>query len=420
MEISFSWRKISAQIRFIYSVFRIIADIESNFGRAILDILKKQFPGQNIDISPSKLGFQLMFVAKKQVQGNEQDAMDTIQNFLTYLVQSKWDFTKDSEGNPIEDWHIALDNIFTNLRRKAISRSISKKKLRQHETPLEEEFGRRPEEGGPPEGGEARIPDVPGRSLAESPIAKELDNRAAIKEFMDVIQDHLDDMRSYFSSETKELFDVIFEDEVGTFGDDIKENMNQASALRNRSPDLYEQHQQQWSSYVNKLRVSLLKEIMDYIEDEMSYKDFMRLKEFFFADAVPEAIRKIEKTKSEHKDEYQLELDKRAYGRYKYMINNNIALSGAELNKFKIVEKRLKSMGIDLKSIPLDNPMSDDLEKYAKYRWQELHRGETHFGKVVDFPVSHKRIYDRLKEKLKRRGVDLNSVTPIVPTKYSK
>jgi hypothetical protein len=418
MNVSFDWRKISTPIKFIYAIFRLIADIETNFGRAVLNILKKQFPGQNIDIGPTTLGHRLMYVAKKQVQGNEQDAMDVIQNLLTYFIQSDWDFTKGTEGEPITDWKVALDNIFTNLRRRAITYSMSKKILRQHEMPLEEEFGKRPEEGGHPAGGEARIPDVPETALTESPIAKELDNRVAIKEFMDLIQEHLPDMRAYFSDETRELFNVIFEDAVGSFRDDIKENMNQASALKERAPDLYEQNKNRWSSYVNKLRTQLLDEIMRYIEDEMSYKDFLRLKEYFFAEAVPAEVRRIEKKKSEKKDEYQSDLDKRAYGRFKFMIDNNITLTEDEKSKFQKVQERLKAQGEDLAAIPLINPMEDDLEKYAKYKWQELHQGETHAGKTVEFPESHRKIYERLSEKLRRRGVKLNQITPIPPAKY--
>ncbi|HEY8094510.1 MAG TPA: hypothetical protein VIE65_00255, partial [Methylobacter sp.] len=67
-------------------MFRLYAGIESDFGKAILDILRKQYPDQEITESPAAVGNKLMAIARKQLQNSDQDAMDAIQDLLTYLT----------------------------------------------------------------------------------------------------------------------------------------------------------------------------------------------------------------------------------------------------------------------------------------------------------------------------------------------
>jgi len=229
-------------------MFRLYADIEANFGKAILDILKQQYPDQDINEDPARIGHKMMAIARRQLQGSDQDAMDAIQNLLTYLTTGpQWErdesgkIVKDEEGEKVptqepkpwdfakdsNTWQEALNKIYSNLRTTAMGGSMGKMRRKKKERTIEEAFGRRPEGGGAPEGGEERMP-----TEDETLLGKALDDKAAVKEFIDLIDEHKDDMRASFSDDTQKLFDLIFEDEIGDFGSDIKANMGQATALK--------------------------------------------------------------------------------------------------------------------------------------------------------------------------------------------
>ena len=150
--------RISASVRLIYAMFQLHAAIEDQFGKSLISILKKNFPDQEIDIEPSSLGHKLMAIARKQLQYNDTDAMDAVQDLLTYLsvgsmyetgVKGKivrdeagepvkrktskpWDFTRDTET-----WQKALDKIYSNLRTTAMSRSFEKTLKTQHDKSVE-------------------------------------------------------------------------------------------------------------------------------------------------------------------------------------------------------------------------------------------------------------------------------------------
>jgi hypothetical protein len=343
---------IAPSIRLIMAMFRLYADINSSFGRSIVDLLKKSYPGEKIDIEPQGLGSKLMNIVKKQVQYDETRAEDVIQDFLTYLISKNWDFKKD-----FPDWHDAVNAIYTNLRRRAISESMGKSRKKKREKGVDEAYGTRPEGGGTPEGGEAKMPTDP-----ETALGKALDDKAAVKEFIDVIDEHIDDLKKSLTPDSRALFDLIFEDNVGSFGSDIKENMGQASALKEKFPDLYAKNAKRWSGFVGDLRKKLLEEIWKYIDNNMEPAAYDVLKETFFGDADPSAIRQGEKKKVQDKLDYQRGIDERKIARFKWKEQSG-ALTPSEKSSFESLKKKLKKEGVDVEAIKAnENPGKDEAE----------------------------------------------------------
>lgn len=353
--------QIASSIRLILAMFRLYADVESGFGRAILDILRKQFPDQEITEDPARVGHKIMAIARGQLQGNDADAMDAVQEFLTYIATGSkrvrdpetgelvertegkpWDFSKD-----FETWTDALTAIYRNVKTTAIAHSKSKMRKKTRERSVDEAFGRRTD-AGPPEGGEERMP-----TGEETSLGKALDDKAAVKEFISLIDEHLPDLRASLSEDSRKLFDLIFEDEVGSFGSDIKENMGQATALKDKYPELYEKNAKRWSGFVGDLRKRLLDEIWRYIEDEMSYNDYVRLRDQFFADVDPDAVRKMEQAKLKEKGAYQRGLDERKLARLKAKMLAG-PLSPQEQKDFDRISDRLKEQGVNVDAIEPD------------------------------------------------------------------
>jgi hypothetical protein len=322
---------IANSVRLILALFRLYADIETQFGKAIIDVLNKQFPGQKVDKTPGQIGRDLMNIARRQLQGNDSDAMDSVQDFLTYITTGSkyetdangvvqhdengpiprkdpksWDFTRDFKS-PKE----ALEAMYSNIKSTAMGQSQSKTTKKKYEKGIDESFGRRTDDGNF-EDAEGRIP-----TGEETALGKALDDKAAIKEFIGLIDEHLPDLRAALSPDSLKLFDLIFEDDIGSFGSDIKENMGQASALKEKYPELFEKNAKRWSGFVGDLRKKLLDEIWKYIETEMSYNDYVRLRDQFFSDVDPSVVRELEKAKSKGKDDYQRGLDERKLSRLK-------------------------------------------------------------------------------------------------------
>ncbi len=337
---------IAPSIRVLVAMFRLIADINTGLGKGLLDLLKKSYPGEKIDLDPQSVGAKLMNIAKKQVQQDETRAQDVIQDFFTYLVSKDWDFKKD-----FPKWQDALDAIYTNVRRRAISESMGTSRKKKREKGVDEAYGQRPEGGGSPEGGEGRMPTDP-----ESALGKALDDKAAIKEFVELIDEHIDDLRGSLSKDARALFDLIFEDNVGSFGSDIKENMGQASALKDKYPELYKEHAKRWSGFVGDLRKSLLEQIWKYLDEYMEPAAYDQLKETFFGDVDPSAVRRMEKKKVEDKAAYQRGIDERKIARFKWKEEQG-KLTPAEKKSFDALKKKLEKDGIDVGAIKAaENP----------------------------------------------------------------
>jgi hypothetical protein len=264
-----------------------------------------------------------------------------------------WDFTKD-----FDTWQKALNAIYSNLRTTAMSRSFEKTRRKKTEKSVEE-LSKQSEEG------RTEPWDVKVKTPPETGLGKALDDKLAVKEFINLIDEHIDDLKDYLSEDTRKLFDVIFEDEVGSFGSDVKENMNQASILKEKYPELYEKVRLKakdpdnpktvrWSPFVADLRKQLLEEIWNYIEDEMSYNDYARLRDQFFVDISPTEVRKLEKEKEKEKELYQRGLDERKLARLKAELEEKGKLDSKKQNEYDRIESRLKSQGVNTDKIEAD------------------------------------------------------------------
>lgn len=374
-------------------MFRLYADIETQFGKAILDILKKQYPDQDVNESPATVGHKLMAIARRQLQNNDTDAMDAIQDLLTYLTTGSMYETDESgkiqygeiptgevddEGNPVTEhgplpraeakewdfakdsdtWEEALKKIYSNLRTTAMSRSKGKTRRKQQERSIDDAFGRRTDDGGSEEG-EARMP-----TPDDTELGKALDDQAAVKQFSEVIEDYAPELEERLSPDTRKLWQLIFEENEGGFGSDVKENMGQATALKEMFPELYEKNAKRWSGFVGDLRKKLLSEITEILPEIMTPGDFAVLRDTFFADVDPSAVRRQEKQKEQEKKDYQRGLDERKVARLKAKAEEG-ELSPKDKKDLDRLSKRLEEQGVDVEAIKPDASAGSKKKKKA-------------------------------------------------------
>ncbi len=384
--------KISAATRLIISMFKLYAAIEDNFGKAILDILNEQYPDQDIKVTARDIGNRMMRAALKQNQNNDQRAMDSVQDFLTYIVSKDWDFAKD-----FDKWEEALNAIIRNISLRAMSHSKGHSRRKKNEQSVDDAYGQRGEGGGNPEGGEGRMP-----TPVSNPLSRGLDDLTDIKRFVEIMDDMIPDLRASLGENERKLFDLVFFENIGGFTSDIKENMNQARAMQETYPELYEANAKRWSGFVGDTRNNLIKQMWDFIENNMEDYEYNILKERFFSDANPSDIRKKEREKLESKDSVQTDKDKRKYARLKWRLQNNV-ISSPDMTTFKNLEKKLKGLGIDVNAIePAEDLKQNADEKLlAKLKWK-LQNGTPTPGEIKK--------HDALIKKLQKMGLDPDSI----------
>jgi hypothetical protein len=391
------WNKISASIRLIMAMFRLYAGMEASWGRVVKDILRKQYPDAKAEIdsgmSDQALGQKMLAIAMKQTQYDETKAQDAVQNALAYFstgttryesaeeqeeryqerleeykqkpTDSKgkkkappeppktpqpFDFTK---GSPT--WEDALRNIYSNIRTKAMSGSMGYTKKEKRERSIDQAYGQRGEEGGAKEGGEGRMPtpDAPGGVSGLSNIGQALDDKAGVKQFIDLIDENLPDLKDFLNSRSPDqlkLFSLVFDDDVGSFGSDVKENMSQATALKEKYPELYEKNQKRWSGFVGDLRKKVLAGIWDFVEKHLTPSEYETLYDTFFSDTTPTAVDKAEKEKSGGKLEYQQGIDERKLAKWKWMEQEG-KLSDKEKASYDALKKKLQDT-VDIDAVP--------------------------------------------------------------------
>lgn len=362
-----------------------MADAQADIGKAVFNLLKQQFPGKEINTSPSEIGRKLIYIARNQLQKNPEDALDSVMDFLAYLTTGPKNET-DEEGNVVyeEDEHgnrtpkrrvtpkpwnftrdfddpnEALKAIYTNLKHRSMDKSKAKMKRKKQEQSVDDAFGTRGEGGGDKEGGEGRTPTPDSSSLG-----KALDDKAAIREFIEVIDKHIDDLKNSLTPEQRALFDLVFEDEVGSFGSDVKENMGQATAFKDKLTGpgatdemkaIYEKNAKRWSGFVSDTRKKLLESIHDFIENQLPQADIDVLWSEFFSDTTPESIARKEKEGLKGKEQYQTDIDKRKLGRLKWKKENGETLDAKEEKEYKRLVDKLKKLGVDEKDVPSLNP----------------------------------------------------------------
>jgi hypothetical protein len=321
--------RIANSVRLIFAMFRLVADIETGFGKALLDILKAQFPDQEVDANPSQVGHKMMNIALKQLQRNPADAMDSIQDWLTYISVGYGGDPENPQSYPFDrdhdTWQAALKDAYTNLRKRSISKSRQKfdikkeevvdpetgevkevEKQRRRERGIEEAFGKRTEEG-VRETAEERLPTPEANALGQA-----LDEKAAIKEFMDLMDKFVPRLVASLPYEQKALFNLIFEEDVGTFGSDVKANMAQASELRKaiqkdaesddselakKAQQILNKYNKRWSGFVGDLRKNLLDSIQRFVDEHVPREEYDILYKTYFSDITEAELEEEEAKK---------------------------------------------------------------------------------------------------------------------------
>ena len=259
-----------------------------------------------------------------------------------------------------------------------------KKYFTQRNKSLDEAFGKRGEDGGDPSGGEGNIPDSGGGGGGGGGLGKPLDDKAALKQFYDVLDEHVPELKRHLSEDTRALFELVFDYDIGGFGSDIKDNMGQASELKSYLTEgviegkkvteptdamkkIYEDNAKRWSGFVGDLRKQLLDEIWDYISDYLTKAERDVLRDQFFRDTTPDEVRRIEKKKEQSKSSYQRGIDDRKVARLKWELSK-----GSNPKAQKDLDALTKKFGQeDLEKIEakqVTNPTSDE-DKYANWKW---------------------------------------------------
>lgn len=374
---------IAGSIRLLMAMFRLTANLETGFGKAILDILKRAYPGETIDVSPSEIGRKLMAIARRETQNNETRAQDVIGDYITYLVSSKWD---ERFKGDFPAWKDALSAIYTNVRRRAISESQGAMRKKKRTKSVDDAFGKRDEGGGGPEGGEGQMP-----TPDDNMLGKALDDQSSIREFYSVIDDYLPELRESLTPECLALFDLIMEDEVGGFGSDIQDNMNQASALKEKHPELFKKHEKRWSGFVGDTRKKLLENIWEFLTSHLTPGDFAVLRDTFFDDVDPTYIRRKEKEKARGKEDYQLGIDERKYSRLLWLSEQG-KLEDKDQKEMDRLKKKIEEAGSKVEDIPAE-------EKPDAKSWK-VHRAASG---PKDEDLRHDMMYDSEMDDLEKQ-----------------
>ncbi len=349
--------RIAAPIRFIIAMMRLYAGFESDAGKAILNILRKQYPGQDITETAGSIGAKLMAIARKQLQGNDTDSMDAIQNFLAYITTGSTNETdekgvvkRDEDGEPIirstgkpwdfakdfANWNDALRAMFNNLRTTAMSGSMGKSRRKKNERSVDDAFGTRDEDGGAKGNGEGRMP-----TPETTELGKALDDHAAAAEFFSAIEEWIPELEKTLSPEEKIIFESIMNDDGGSFGSDIKENMGHATLLKEKFqkelPAVYQKNEKRWSGFVGDTKKKILKKIEEFAEEELPESVYDTLYDFHGSD--PKESEKLEQKKSKEKDDYQRGIDERKVARLKAKVDAGEASSDDKKDLERITKK---------------------------------------------------------------------------------
>jgi len=121
----------SVASKFILAYWMIKASVESDMGRALLDILKSQYsdPEDPITAGPFEVGEKMIAVARRELQNDTSAAQDAVQDFLAYIIEAKTDFRgskKKGPGSGAKTWRQALKNAYSNIRTRAMAQSFKR------------------------------------------------------------------------------------------------------------------------------------------------------------------------------------------------------------------------------------------------------------------------------------------------------
>lgn len=222
-----------------------VATTEAQVGRAVKEFIYSKI-GEYPQGSNSDVGKKILRVVQ-----NQADAEDLIQDQLRYLVESGYELRAESGD-------AALNEIIGYVRTR--SHSLHSKNVKKQRREIPEEH----------------VPEEVMEKAEE--FDPKLEEKADIADFLEEFDELLPDLLSTLSPAEKALFDIIFNEGVGTFSQDIKQNMSQGSALRDKYPDLHKKNEKRWSGFVYDTRKKLFDKIQDFLFGDTSkqFRERMR------------------------------------------------------------------------------------------------------------------------------------------------
>lgn len=224
----------------------VVAGENAMMGRAIREHLEGLYDGE-LKLTDDQIGDKAM---KVQRYSQEDDKEDVVQDLMRYLHESKW---KSAHAQTIDQ---AFAQLLSNLRVRSQSQGMSDLKKRKKVVPLEDLWD------------EEQVKAL--KTDPESSLGKPADERVDILNFIENLDAELPLLMEQLTPDEKALFDVIYNDDTGTFTPDIKQNMNQSASLKEKYPDIYKKNAKRWSGFVGDLRKKLLKKIYEFTEKDIS------------------------------------------------------------------------------------------------------------------------------------------------------
>jgi hypothetical protein len=235
--------RIAARVAFP-RIFRlaafIVAGENAMMGRAIREHLESLYDGK-LSLTDDQIGDKAM---KVQRYNNADDKEDVVQDMMRYLHESGW---KSDHSKTIDD---AFGQLLSNLRVRGQGKAVSELKKRKKEVPLEDMWR-----------------DERQNVLKTDP---KNDEKVDVLDFIKELEEELPFLVETLTADEKALFDVVFNDDNGTFKPDISQNMNQSAALKEKYPDLYKRNAKRWSGFVGDLRKKLFSKVEKFMTEKTS------------------------------------------------------------------------------------------------------------------------------------------------------
>lgn len=308
---------MAVRVAFLHPV---TASRRSDLGAAARSVLEQRFPGEKLNLTDEKIGEILTKSAYRGGAKDVHDQADAVMSTIERILEKGY----LSDAEDVQEAFGFMTHQVRQRGRDAMKKRQTWKKRIDPDLETSDSDA----------GDDSAIP-------SDEPGMPDLADQASVKSFLEVIDEHVPDLMDSLPPDEASLFKVIFEEGIGAFTSGIDENMNQSTALKELDPELYERNKKRWSGFVGDLRKRLLQSIWKYLDEEMSNKDYLRIKDEFFSDADPDAVRKQERKKEQGKVDEKLgrdllkyrELSRKQYGE---------GLSPAEEKAFAALEEKLR------------------------------------------------------------------------------
>lgn len=246
-------------VRFIVGYYILAGEANTDLAKAVIEIIDKQFPKAKVTLSPKEVYKKISGIAWKQ-KVDETGIGDVVQDFLRYLIESKHSYKKAAKTGD-QALYLLMHNLSGRFNSFAKA-----KKTRSKFVPSSDEY---------------ELDDESSKKEYLEKLGPALDDQVAIKQFMDLLDEELIDLEAVLPEDQKALFDIIFNENVGSFSTDIKQNMGQSTSLKEKYPLLYEKNAKRWSGFVGDLRKKLLQSIEDFFQEKSLDETWDAMKRFF-------------------------------------------------------------------------------------------------------------------------------------------